>query len=230
MRGAQASGEQIHSARIARGLTQEQLASLAGIDVKTLRKAERGQGIDLGILTRISFALDLDISKLIVVRRSPHELEIHRRDALLRWNRCFNAHDMGGLLCLYHDHAVLHLPGEPDIPFAGEHRGKEAIRRANEIAWKTFETEPMLNEDLSLLVSDNTVVLSGKCGVRLPDGCTEKRSFAQIFTFLPESELVVDHRVEYDTLYFARLLQLQKAAGVAPIETPPRSENSETSR
>jgi hypothetical protein len=36
MRGALANGEVLRSARVARGLTQEQLAVLAGVDAKTL--------------------------------------------------------------------------------------------------------------------------------------------------------------------------------------------------
>jgi len=208
MRGAPANGEQINSARRARGLTQEQLASIAGIDVKTLRKAEGSQRIDLGTLTKISFALAVDIRTLIVPTGSLQELEIRRRDAVLRWHRFWDAHDLEGLLSVFHDSAVVHLPGGPDIPFAGEHRGKEAIGRAHEIAWSICETDPVGSEDFSLLTSDSSVILNGKKGVRLPNGGTVKLTCLQIFTFAEGSDLVVDQLVEYDTLSFARLLGL----------------------
>jgi transcriptional regulator with XRE-family HTH domain len=222
MRGAQSNGEQIQSARKARALTQEQLASLAGIDVTTVRKAERGQRLDLGTLTRISFALEVEVSELIVPTRSAQELEIRRRDAVLRWHRAWDAHDMESLLAVYHDDVVLHLPGGPDIPFAGEHHGKEAIRRANEIAWSTCEDNPQDNVDFNLLVSDNAVILSDKRGVRLPGGEFVRLTCLQIFTFCKQSDLVLDHRVEFDTLAFARLLQF------LPVDTP--REDLRTSR
>ncbi len=212
MRGAQANGEQIQAVRKLRGLTQEQLASLAGVDVKTARKAERGQRLDLGPLTKISFALNVDVGSLIVVTPSPRDLEIRRRDAVLRWLRCWDARDMEGLLSLFDDAVVLHLPGGPNIPFSGEHRGKEAMRRANEIAWSTCETDPTGKEDYDWLVSDNVIVQSGKKGVCLPSGEVVQLWAVHIFTFGDGSDLVVEMRVEYDTLTFARLLQLPPAA------------------
>jgi transcriptional regulator with XRE-family HTH domain len=222
MRGAQANGEQIQSSRRARGLTQEQLASLAGIDVKTVRKAERGRRIDLGTITKISFALEVAVCGLVVPTRSPQELEIRRRDAVLHWHRCWDARDMEGLLSIYHDDAVLHLPGGPDIPFAGEHRGKEAIRSANEIAWARCESDPVDDKDFNLLVSDDAVILNDKKGVRLPGGEFVRLMCLQIFTFSQQSDIVLDHRVEYDTLTFARLVQLPISDQAMPTtgETP----------
>jgi transcriptional regulator with XRE-family HTH domain len=212
MRGAQANGEQIQSFRQSRGLTQEQLASLAGIDAKTLRKAERGHRLDLGTLSRLSFALEVSVSSLIVVTCTPQELEIRRRDAVLRWHRAWDAHEMEELLSIYHENAVLHLPGGPDIPFAGEHCGKEAIRQCHKIAWSTCETDAVGTEDFNLFASDNAVILSGKKGVRLPNGVSVALTCLQIFTFAERSDLVVDQLVEFDTLSFTRLVGLPPKA------------------
>jgi transcriptional regulator with XRE-family HTH domain len=212
MRGVQANGEQIQATRLERGLTVEQLASLAGVDVKTVRKAERGQRVDLSTLTRISFSLDVDVRSLLVMTRSRLELELHRRDAVRRWHRGWEAHDIEELLSVYHEDAVLHMPGAPDIPCAGEHHGRKAIREMQEIAWNTCVTEPMSGGDFRLVTSDNTVILSGRVGIHLPDGLTVQLWCVQIFTFHDGSELVVDHRVEYDTLRFARLMRLPQRA------------------
>lgn len=229
MRGVHANGKQIKAARVVRGWTQEQLAASAGVDAKTVRKAERDQRLDIGTLTKLGFALELNVSALIIPNPSPTELEIRRRDAILRWHRAWDAQDIEGLLSVYDDSAVLRLPGGPDIPFAGVHSGKEAIRRVHEIAWSTCETDPVSSEDFNLLASDNSVILSGKKGIRLPSGGMVKLTCLQIFTFHEDGDLVIDQLVEYDTLNFARLLQLPAADGPEP-PAPQAGVESETSR
>jgi transcriptional regulator with XRE-family HTH domain len=208
MRGVQANGEQIQAARLERGLTIEQLASSAGVDVKTVRKAERGQRVDLSTLTRISFSLDVDVRTLIVMTRSLLELELRRRDAVRLWHHGWETQDTQALLSLYDDDAVLHLPGAPDIPFGGEHRGKAAIRRAYESAWNTCPHEPMYDREFSLIVSDNTLVLGGEKSLRRTGGHAAQLWVHQIFTFRDDTPLLADHRVAFDTLAFARFLQL----------------------
>jgi transcriptional regulator with XRE-family HTH domain len=213
MRGVQANGEQIQAVRLERGLTIEQLASSASVDVKTVRKAERGQRVDLSTLTRISFSLDVDVRGLIVMARSLLELELRRRDAVRQWHHGWEMQDTQALLSLYDDDAVLHLPGAPDIPFGGEHRGRPAIHRAYEIAWSTCPHEPMYDREFSLIVSDNTLILGGEKSLRRQDGHTARLWVHQIFTFREDSPLLVNHRVEFDTLAFARFLQLLPSSG-----------------
>ena len=65
MRGVTANGEVIRAERIARGLTQEKLATLAGLDVKTVRKAEHGKRLDATTLAHIAKALRVELSRLI---------------------------------------------------------------------------------------------------------------------------------------------------------------------
>lgn len=206
MRGVHTNGSSVQSARAARGMTQEQLAAAAGLDPKTIRKAESGSRLDLGTLSKLSFALDVDVSFLAAPPQSPNELEIRRRDAVIRWNRGFESKNIELMLSIYRPDAVLHLPGGPGIPFAGENRGLEAIRSASEIAWATCETVKCGVDEYSLLVSAEAVVLSGKKGVRLPNGHIEKLWCLQIFTFEDGTDRVIDHRVEYDTLRMAQLL------------------------
>lgn len=68
------------SARVEPGLTQEQLAALADVDVKTVRKAEQGKRLDLGTLTRLAFALDTELNRVIRPSPSETETQIRRRD------------------------------------------------------------------------------------------------------------------------------------------------------
>src|SRR6516165_9820252 len=111
MRGAKSNGEQIRAARFGRGFTQEQLAALAELDVKTVRKAEQGRRLDLGSLTRLAHALQSDLSRLIRPGRSNSDREVRRREHIMRWHRLWDAEDSDGLIALYHENAVLHLPG-----------------------------------------------------------------------------------------------------------------------
>jgi transcriptional regulator with XRE-family HTH domain len=65
MRGSYADGERLRTARVGRGFTQEQLAALADVDVKTVRKAEHGKRLDAGTLARLALALEVDVRSVI---------------------------------------------------------------------------------------------------------------------------------------------------------------------
>jgi transcriptional regulator with XRE-family HTH domain len=210
MRGTNADGPEVVVARVAKGLTQEQLADSAGLDVKTVRKAEQGGRVDLASLSRLAAVLDVSLDRL-VSGGSETPTDRARRESVQRWHRAWDAHDVDAILALYHDEAVLHLPGEPDIPFAGVHRGKEAIRRCHETAWANFRTEPVPPGDFSVLVCEDTVVLWGSKGVSGPDGTVVKLSSIQVFTF--EGDRIIEHRVEFDTLRFSRV--------TTPPDSPP---------
>ena len=151
-----------------------------------------------------------ELRHLVRRGRSARELEIGRRDVALKWCHLWDTQDMEPLLALYHNDAAMHFPGGPQIPFGGTFRGKQEIRRAYEIAWSTCRTEPGRGEGLSILVSNGTVVLQGRKGVYQPDGDLVKLWCIQIFTF--QGDRIMNHRVEYDTLTFARLMQFPPPA------------------
>jgi len=65
MRGVVPDGHRIRIARIARGVTQEQLAVCADLDVKTIRKAEHGKRLDVGTLAALARALEVDVQTLV---------------------------------------------------------------------------------------------------------------------------------------------------------------------
>ncbi|MCA9204315.1 MAG: helix-turn-helix transcriptional regulator [Planctomycetales bacterium] len=64
MRGATANAKSAVKARQSLGLTQEELARLADVDVKTVRKAEHGGRLDLDTFTKLAFALQTDLNQL----------------------------------------------------------------------------------------------------------------------------------------------------------------------
>lgn len=210
MRGMTANGDRIRDLRKDRGMTQEQLAEKTGLDVKTVRKAEKGKRLDMGTLTKLCFVLQAELGQLIIrPSRSARELEIRRRDVVIHWQRAFNGRDLDGLVRSYRDDAVLHLPGAPQIPFGGAFGGHKEIRRAAQILWKSCPTERLDEKDYAILVSGDTVIIQGHMAVRLPDDSVSPLDYTQIMTFA--GELIVEHRVEFDTLNYARLRGLLPA-------------------
>lgn len=206
MRGVSADGDNLRSVRIDRGLTQERLADLAGLDVKTVRKAERGRQLDLCTLGRLARALETVTSRLVRHDLPQTGIQTRRRDEVLRWIALWDARDSDGVLAIYHDEATLRLPGGPAVPFHGTFRGKDEIRRANEMAWGTCQTEPVSPEDVAIYVMDDVVVVEGPKGIRRPNGEVVRLWCVHIFTFAERR--VIDHRVEYDTLEFVRVVGL----------------------
>jgi transcriptional regulator with XRE-family HTH domain len=213
MRGKPVHGDRVHDLRNAQGMTQEQLAEKAGLDVKTVRKAEQGRRLDLGTITKLCFVLQTELGHLIRPTRSARELEIRRRDVVINWQRAFNNRDLISLMRSYRDDAVLHLPGAPEIPFGGTFRTHQEIRRATQVYWKSCPTELLDDKDYSILVSYDTAVVQGHKGLQLPDGSISLMHYTQLVTFV--GELIVDHRIEYDTLNLARLLGYMHSNGRA---------------
>jgi transcriptional regulator with XRE-family HTH domain len=213
MRGKPVHGDRIHDLRKAQGMTQEQLAEKAGLDVKTVRKAEQGRRLDLGTITKLCLVLQTELRHLIRPTRSARELEIRRRDIVINWQRALDARELDGLLSCYHDDAVLHLPGAPQIPFGGTFRGHEEIRRATQVFWQCCQGDLLDEMNYSILVSNGTAVVQGHKGVSLPDGSMSRMHYIQILRFA--GEVIVDHRVEFDTLNFVRLHEFAPVNGPA---------------
>ncbi|GEM_PF-3147684 len=205
MRGVIVNGAEIQKVRLSCGLTQEQLAKNADVDVKTVRKAEQGKRLDLGTLTRLARALGTELHRLRIATPSGTELEIIRRDRVLQWHRAWESHDMVALLDGYHHDAILSLPGGPSLKISGICIGKDAIRQMSELAWSLCKSDQAHTVNLMLYVCDDTVILKGKKIVPVSQGDVVRLSCVHIFTF--RGTLIAGQQVEYDTLEFARLMQ-----------------------
>jgi transcriptional regulator with XRE-family HTH domain len=204
MRGAIAHGKNLKAARALQGLTQEQLAALAGVDAKTVRKAEQSKRLDIGSLARLALALGMELHHVV---RSPNPLAAMlnaRRKAIAKWQAAWSARDAAALVALYHEQAVVNLPGGPRIPFGGEFHGKEAVQRAAELAWTIVKNLPPTFHNYTLLMSGDIAVLFGMCGIRLLEGREIRLSSTHLFGF--EKILIRSHRVDFDTLAFSQAL------------------------
>lgn len=209
MRGVMADGDKIRMARIRQGLTQEQLAARADLDVKTVRKAEQGKRLDAGTLAQLAHALEVGVQSFVHETADDSTTQAARREVVERWQAAWDARDCDAITALYHDRAELHLPGGPQIPFSGVHRGRTEIRQAIELAWATAQTVPQQPVDYSLIVTGDSVVLHGRRGLRSPGGGAVWLSNIHVFTF--EGELILEQRVDYDTLGFSQALGLSKS-------------------
>lgn len=203
MRGAIANGAEILDRRLHLGWTQEQLATRAKVDVKTIRKAEKDKRLDLVTLTQIGVALDADLSLIVRTGQSARQREIQRRDVVMKWNRAFDCHDMTALQECYRDDATLHLPGDSRILLSGKFRGKTEIRRAYETAWSAKPSNRTRDTDFTLIVGDTTVVLLGRKLIHPPVRKSTILKSVQIFAF--HEELILNHEVYCDTLTLERL-------------------------
>lgn len=201
MRGVDVHGEKIHEARTSRAWTQAELARLAGLDVKTVRKAEQGKRIDFIPLSRLAEALEIDVVRLMARGACESDLEHERRETVFRWIKAYDTRDPEALVSLYKDDAVLRIPGGPDVPCSGVFRGKELIRQAHEAAWVTPQ-EPARVEELKVHADGNTVALVGEKRFYMPNGESFELRAINLFTF--DGTLFIEHEVQYDTLDYVQ--------------------------
>jgi ketosteroid isomerase-like protein len=137
------------------------------------------------------------------------------REIAFKWLTAWDARDGDALISLFHEDAVMHLPGAPYVPFGGTHFGRDAIRRANDLAWATARTTPEPMENYAVIASGNVVILQGYKGIRLPDGRVVQLWGYHLITV--QDGLIVDFRAEYDTLKFAEIV------GLPPLDARPGS-------
>lgn len=206
MRGVLANGNVLSSWRASRGLTQEQLAAMADCDVKTVRKAEHGQRIDLRTARQIASALGADLSDCVFAESAPPGRAHRLRRCIEKWHDAWNRDDLGLILAQYHDDAVLYLPGAPEIPVSGTFAGRDQIRQVHEVAWKAMRSLPIAPCDYRIFVIDDLAVLEGVKGIPLKHGEVIRLWCLQTFRF--RGDRIIEHRVEYDTLRLKALITL----------------------
>ena len=122
MHGIQVDSLRFRQLRRARGLTQHELARLAGVGERTVRNAETGQRVRLDFLRYLAIALGVDVTDVA------HDND-EMRPALLGEKRiehimtaiecCVCEHDMSELIGLTSVSAVVRIPGAANVPFAG---------------------------------------------------------------------------------------------------------------
>lgn len=201
-RGVFPNGQYLVQARKSRGLTQEQLAGIADVDVKTIRKGEAAKRLDLATLERITFALGLELPKILdnpPVARNDHFLIVKG------WQLAWQRQALQRILNCYAVNACVVLPGAPPLPFSGRHAGHAAIAQVCERAWGSFISQPCKDSNFFVAERPDQVVL--RCSNQI---CADRRPGIQLTSthFFQIKDLkIVEHHLEYDTLMMSQLLQ-----------------------
>ncbi len=201
-RGILPNFKRLLSARKSLGLTQEQVAVLADVDVKTVRKSESNTRLDVATLGRIAAALGLELCE--VLAESTAAVRTSCRSTVRRWQFAWLRRDMQRLLLCYHADAVVVLPGEPFMPFSGRHQGHVAIASVCNVAWSFLTSLP--GRGCDQLVIDSPLAVALQCFSQFASskGHLFQLNCTHIFQF--EKLQIVKHYIDYDTLLMSRVL------------------------
>lgn len=121
-----------------KGWTQADLADAAGQSERLVVEAEAGKGVAWCTVVALAEALSDDSSRVVPDELcfDPVQLAQQYMEAVYtRGPECLDA-----MMHFLHPEFVLRIAGDPsEIPFAGEHHGIEAVRRAFEIFFSILE-------------------------------------------------------------------------------------------
>ena len=168
MRGIVVDAKRLKQLRQARGLTQLELAVLAGVSERTVRNAEIGRRIRPDFMKFIAIALEVEVSDMA---GDPAELRIARREQrnadliLEALNAVVSTRDFSVLRSLMATSILVRIPGPSQIPFAGEFRGFDRVQTCFDLCEQAvvYEGPPEITE---IRASGNFVVISGTDCIR----------------------------------------------------------------
>jgi transcriptional regulator with XRE-family HTH domain len=200
MRGAFTKGARIRQLRQSLTLTQEELASRASCDVKTLRAAESGRRIDVRTLHGIAAALAVSPSEIIETAGSLQ----HRHQRIRRvreWQRALQNGDVDALLRIYRPDAVVRLPWFEAIPGSGVHQGSGRLRRVATSIVSRLAFEPAAPRSFRVHAAEEFVFLRGQVKAALREKRKNRREVATFVfhEFCFQGNDVREHVVLIDT-------------------------------
>jgi transcriptional regulator with XRE-family HTH domain len=160
MRGVQVNGEVIRFLRTGKGLTQDQLALAANLDVTTLRKMEKGnKTFDFRSVLAIANSLNTDFARLITPDvASPDRRPLHL-EIVHRWHGAMLAGDAKALRLLYTADTLLELPGADGLSAAGNFQGIDAVVEHHVQFFQVFQIRSVREDDFVIHAVENLVFL-----------------------------------------------------------------------
>jgi transcriptional regulator with XRE-family HTH domain len=124
--------------RKSRGWTQTDLAIKAGYSTRLISKAECGKPISRTTLMDLAQALSTPENVVL-----PDDLSAHPVDLAKKFMTAVHTHGPNLMPTIEHllaPDATFHISGNPaELPYAGTHRGIDAIKRMYEIMFSVFE-------------------------------------------------------------------------------------------
>ncbi len=144
-RGLTVDGQRLQQLRRVRGLTQAELARLAGIAVRTVRSAEAGLRIRVDFARFLATVLGVEVVDLAAER---DELCVYATEDKNVVNVLQALHvytyerDLSEYERILAPNALLRMPGPEEIPLCGEYRGIDGLRGLLE-----YVSENLTHED-----------------------------------------------------------------------------------
>jgi transcriptional regulator with XRE-family HTH domain len=163
MRGIHVDGQRFRDIRKARGLSQVELAALAGVGERTVRNAESGRAIRLDFLRYLASALGVDSLDIAVTTeqvRAAVGAESRSARVLTAIEVLAKHRDFSELYNLTDKYVRIAMPRIPRMPFGGEWRGHDQFRRLEELTNESIEYDRP-PEILEIRASGKFVILSG---------------------------------------------------------------------
>jgi len=185
MRGIQVDSQRFRQLRRARGLTQQDLASLAGVGERTVRNAETGRRVRLDFLRFLAAALGIDVVEVVDDRDEIRvALREHRRvEHIVAALECHVSGSPDELLALMTRDVLYVMPGPTEIPICGEYRGPDGFWRLidRSVASVAYESKLEISD---IRTGGNLVVMRGVDRLRaLPTGKSFSTPWMNVYEF-----------------------------------------------
>lgn len=221
-RGVLTDGTLVKRMRTLLGLTQEMLATNAGVDAKTVRKAEHGGPLDLSSLRLLARALHVPYAELAQTKTSqrPH-LDANIR-LVADWQSACDDSNVRELAPTLDLETVAVYPGSPAIPWAGIICGKKDTLRLAQRTFDAYSVEPIprerFHERFEVFAIGNRVFMS--CGDFTVTFYSNNQSVTIpiMFDFTIDRAKIIHVNQYFDTLSFERTMRMHRVAAGQPNE------------
>jgi transcriptional regulator with XRE-family HTH domain len=156
-RGVRVDGATVQRLRKSKGLSQQQLAQIAGIAERTVRNAEKGQVLESHIANYLAIALDVPLNEIVAERAAPSRSR--RLKSLIRkvsslYMKAVLDLDEQSLIELVHPTVEWNCYAAPDQSFSGCFRGVDRLRTHLSLASQWWEQYAAQASDLAVRRTD----------------------------------------------------------------------------
>jgi transcriptional regulator with XRE-family HTH domain len=141
-------------------MTQEQLAALGGVDVRTIRNAEESRRkLDVRTVAKIATALGREFGELIRPANAAQDACQSHLDVVRRWHRAVLAADISTLLSLPAHNIRFEILGADGILAGGGHQGCDALNSFLLDFFQRFRIASVRRHDYRIHAVDTLVFL-----------------------------------------------------------------------